>query len=67
MGNFIENAISSIINECNGELTNTQKSYIDTIRSGDEKKGVELATNICRSMGLSPEEAYRRAKLFFHI
>jgi hypothetical protein len=33
------------------------QSMINVIQSGDEKKGQEIAENICKSMGVSKEDA----------
>lgn len=35
------------------------QSMINVIQSGDEKKGQEIAENICKSMGVSKEDAIR--------
>ncbi len=64
MGNFVDQAINSFINS-RDDITPTEKNYIDTLRSGDSSKGIELATNICNSMGVSKEQAYGQAKRFF--
>jgi hypothetical protein len=31
------------------------------------KKGQEIAENICKSMGVSKEDAIRQAEQFFHV
>lgn len=38
------------------------QSMINVIQSGDEKKGQEIAENICKSMGVSKEDAIRQAE-----
>ena len=43
------------------------RSMINVIQSGDEKKGQEIAENICKSMGVSKEDAIRQAEQFFHV
>lgn len=43
------------------------QSMINVIQSGDEKKGQEIAENICKSMGVSKEDAIRQAEQFFHV
>ena len=40
------------------------QSMINVIQSGDEKKGQEIAENICKSMGVSKEDAIRQAEQF---
>lgn len=44
-----------------------KNSYIDAIRSGDPKRGEQIADNICRSYGKSREEMVAEAKRFFGI
>lgn len=39
------------------------QSMINVIQSGDEKKGQEIAENICKSMGVSKEDAIRQAAI----
>ena len=43
------------------------QSMINVIQSGDEKKGQEIAENICKSMGVNKEDAIRQAEQFFHV
>lgn len=43
------------------------QSMINVIQSGDEKKGQKIAENICKSMGVSKEDAIRQAEQFFHV
>lgn len=38
---------------------------LDVVRRGDAKSGEQIADNICRTMGVSREDAYNRAKAFF--
>ena len=39
------------------------QSMINVIQSGDEKKGQEIAENICKSMGISKEDASQQAAI----
>lgn len=39
------------------------QSMINVIQSGDEKKGQEIAENICKSMGVSKEDAINKLEL----
>ena len=43
------------------------QNYISVIQSGDAQKGQQLAENICRSYGVTPQEALQQAKQFFRI
>lgn len=40
---------------------------LDVIESGDARKGEEMADNICKSMGVSREEAIAQARRYFGI
>lgn len=40
---------------------------LDIIESGDAKKGEHMADNICKSMGVSREQAISQARQFFGI
>lgn len=43
------------------------QQYLQIIQSGDQKKGEEIARNLCQTYGVSPEEAMQQAKQFFHV
>lgn len=43
------------------------QSMIQAIRSGDSKRGEEIARNLCDTYGVKPEEAVQQARRFFHI
>lgn len=43
------------------------QNYIGVIQSRDAQKGQQLAENICRSYGITPQQAIQQAKQFFHI
>ena len=43
------------------------QNMISVIQSGDDKKGQEIAENICKSMGVNKEDAIRQAEQFFHV
>lgn len=62
---MIANAIK--MRNSNVDSTDFGKNALDTIRSGDSARGEQLADNICRSLGLSREQAIQQAKEFFKI
>ncbi len=64
---FVNLALNQFIKDNGDSITPTQQGYIDAIRSGDAEKGTELARNLCRSMGENEEQAYNKARQFFHI
>lgn len=43
------------------------QSLLQVIQSGDSRQGELIARNLCDTMGVTPEEASRQAKAFFHI
>jgi hypothetical protein len=43
------------------------QSMVDVIRSGDSKRGEQIARNLCDTYGVKPEDAVRQAQQFFHI
>lgn len=43
------------------------QAYINTLKSGDNSKGEQLARNLCQTYGVSVEEALNRAKQFFNL
>ena len=43
------------------------QSMIEVIRSGDSKRGEQIARNMCDTYGVKPEDAVRQAQQFFHI
>lgn len=43
------------------------QAMLNVVRSGDSKKGEEIARNLCNTMGITPEEAANQAANFFNI
>lgn len=43
------------------------QAMIDAIMSGDEQKGINLASNLCKTYKTSPEDAIARARQQFNI
>lgn len=72
MGNPYGNPIANILNQAmqnNPSLQNNPQAqnYISVLQSGDAQKGQQLAENICKSMGVTPEQALQQAMKFFHM
>lgn len=65
--NFLENALEVFLHRNNGgqRLNPTQQNYVDVLKSNDANRGEQLARNICKTMGVSEQEAYNQAKQFF--
>lgn len=64
---LVDRSLNRFIKENGGNITQTQQEYIDTIRSRNANKGVELATNLCNTMRVTPEQGFNQARQFFHI
>ena len=43
------------------------QEFISVIQNGDSKRGQEIANNLCQAYGISPEDAVKQAKSFFHL
>ena len=43
------------------------QALLNVVKSGDAKKGQEIAQNLCNTMGISPEEAVKQASNYFNI
>lgn len=41
--------------------------FMDILKSGDQSRGEQLAQNICKSYGISKEQALKQARSFFHF
>lgn len=65
--------IDSLISQCMGQMRqNAQNNpmamgMLDVIESGDASKGEQMADNICKSMGISRDEAISQARRYFGI
>lgn len=43
------------------------QELLNVIQSGDQKKGEEIASNLCKTYGISRDDAVQKAKQFFNI
>lgn len=65
--------IDSLISQCIGQMRQDAKDnpmaqgMLDVIESGDSSKGEQMADNICKSMGVSRDEAIAQARRYFGI
>lgn len=72
IGNPYGNPITNLLNQAmqnNPALQQNPQAqnYISVLQSGDSQKGQQLAENICKSMGVTPEQALQQAMKFFHM
>lgn len=58
MANFI-----SMLMQNNPQIAQNAQAqqWLQVIQSGDSKKGEEIARNICKNMGVTPEQGYQSA------
>lgn len=61
---FVQNVVRN-----NPQLqTNPQaQQMLNVIMSGDSVRGQQIAQNLCKSMGITPEDAVANAKRFFNM
>lgn len=43
------------------------KGLMEIIQSGDSERGRQMAENLCKTYGVSPEQAIQDARKFFYI
>lgn len=72
MNNQQNNPLMNYLNQAlqqNPALQNNPQAqnYIQVLQSGDAQKGQQLAENICKSMGVTPQQAVQQAMSFFRI
>ena len=53
----------------NPQISNNPNAQelLNVIQSGDQKKGEEIANNLCNTYGISRDDAVQKAKQFFNI
>ena len=67
MPNFRQLAMNLIGQNPNIANNPQAKQMLDVIQSGNSQEGQRIADNLCNTMGVSREDALRKAKQFFHI
>lgn len=43
------------------------QGLMQVIQSGDAAKGQQMAENLCKTYGVTPDQALKEARKFFHI
>lgn len=43
------------------------QGLMEIIQSGDAAKGKQMAENLCKTYGVTPDQALEEARKFFHI
>lgn len=62
---MIANMINRLSSDPNMAQNPLAQNLITAINTGDSKKGEEIAMNLCKSYGITPEEACKQASAFF--
>lgn len=67
MPNMNPQAILQQMMQRNPEMMNNAQAQnmINILMNGDSKAGEQMAMNLCKSMGVSKEDAMRQAQSFF--
>lgn len=65
MNNFVQFALNKISQ--NPQIANNPRNQelFQIIQSGDEKRGQEVAENLCKTFGVSKDDALENARIFF--
>ena len=55
--------------QSNPQIRNNPQAQglMQIIQSGDAAKGQQMAENICKTYGVTPDQALQEARKFFHI
>lgn len=67
MPNFMQMAMNLISQNPNIANNPQAQNLIQVIQNGNAEEGQKIAQNLCQTYGVSPEDAIKRAKQFFHI
>lgn len=65
--NMMQFALNMI--EKNPQVANNPRNreMINVLKSGNEQQGIELASNLCNTYGVSKEDACKQALGFFNL
>lgn len=56
LNNYVNNMVSQLMNDQEVLSNPTKMEMLNVIRTGDAKRGEEIAMNICNSYGMTPQE-----------
>lgn len=65
MPNLKDFAINMISNNPHVSNNPQAQHMLQIIQNGDSKQGQQIAENICKTYGITPEQAVQQAKKFF--
>lgn len=62
---FVKSMIDRLSNNPAMVKNPIAQGLLEAIRTGDQKKGEEIANNLCKTYGVTPQEACQQAMRFF--
>ena len=65
--NPMQFAMSMLQSNPNLQNNPQAKGLMDIIQSGDSARGKQMAENLCKTYGVTPDQALQDARKFFHI
>lgn len=66
--NIMQNIVNAVLQRNPNVRNNPQaQEYLNVISSGDSQKGQQIAENLCKTYGMTKEQAIAQAKGFFGI
>lgn len=64
----IQALIQKLATQRNPQMgSKTAQEFLQVINSNDSQRGAQIAEQLCKTYGVTPEEAVRQARQFFHI
>ncbi len=67
MTNMQQLAMNLLRNNPNLASNPQAQKMLEVIQNGDSQRGQMIAENLCKTYGISKEDALARARQFFHI
>lgn len=66
--NIMQNIVNAVLRRNPNIQNNPQaQEYLNVISSGDSQKGQQIAENLCKTYGVTKEQAIAQAKEFFKM
>lgn len=62
---FVKNMVERLTSDPAMSKNPIAQGLLEAIKSGDQKKGEEIANNLCKTYGVTPQEACQQAMRFF--
>ena len=65
--NAIQNLVGMIENSPAFSKNQNARQMLDCIKNNDSQSGMKIAENLCKTYGVTPQEAVNLARQFFHF